>query len=235
MKKKMVIITGCGRSGTLYMREVFEVLGYDIGHEGLREDGISSWYIIDPHHWSITEGYIKRRRNAQGRQRVYIHLVRNPLDVISSFHRCEALPRRAALDFFRRSMPRYNDLDPIAHIAKYWVEWNRAAEALFKFDEVVRVEDMQFRYMIRRLAGLVGINDPQEVEEKIKGIRALGEYVHAIPCDDREWLEDNAPHTLTGLTFEDIHRANKEIAVEVLRMAEGYGYNLKVQKEAANG
>lgn len=234
MKKKMVIITGCGRSGTLYMRKVFEVFGYDIGHEGLREDGITSWYIVDPHHWNITDGYIKKRKEACCRQRVYIHLVRNPLKVISSFRRCEALPNRAALDFFRRSMPRYNELDPISHIAKYWIEWNKAAEVLFRFDEVVRVEDMQYRYMICRLANIANINNPQEVEEVIRKVRAIGEKTHTILPRYDAWLKDIAPHTLVDVTFEDVYRANKDIAIELLREAECYGYNIK-EGEVAHG
>lgn len=234
MKKKMVIITGCGKSGTLYMRKVFEVLGYDIGHEELRQDGISSWYIVDPHHWNITDGYINMRRNSKERERLYIHLVRNPVDVISSFYRCEALPKRAALNFFRRSTisdPSWHTFDEIKFIAKYWVEWNRAAEALFKFDEVIRVEDMQFRYMIRRLAEYCGITGLIEVENAIKEIRSLGDGVHRLDSEDLQWLQDNAEERLRNVTFEDIRNADRVIAHEVLCMAEGYGYNLNVQKD----
>ena len=229
MNKKMIIITGCGRSGTLYMRKVFEVFGYDVGHEGLRQDGISSWYIVDPYHFSIVNRYINRRENTKDRDRVYIHLIRNPLDVISSFYRCEALPNRAGLNFFRRSTAskiKWQNFQELAFIAKYWIEWNKAAEKNFNFDMRIRVEDVGLNETIKKLTNKINIIDPFEIEYAIKEIKSLGNNIHTISPKNMRGLERYAKDRVKRISLDDIKNIVRAIAHEVLNMAEKYGYSL---------
>ena len=51
MKKKL-LVTGCGRSGTLYITSYFQKLGLDVRHENpippngvMGNDGMLSWYM----------------------------------------------------------------------------------------------------------------------------------------------------------------------------------------------
>jgi len=40
----MILITGCGRSGTGYTCARLQKLGMKIGHERIQEDGTVDWY-----------------------------------------------------------------------------------------------------------------------------------------------------------------------------------------------
>lgn len=80
----MFVITGCGRSGTKYISNVLKNNGIKCGHEevftykGIRNteyyDGDASWYA--PAYFDEINKNVK-----------IIHLVRDPIKVISSFYR----------------------------------------------------------------------------------------------------------------------------------------------------
>jgi len=64
----MFLITGHGRSGTLYTTNILILSGYQVGHEFEEKDGIVSWLHLD----------------RAERYSPVIHQVRNPVNVISS-------------------------------------------------------------------------------------------------------------------------------------------------------
>lgn len=42
----MLLITGCGRSGTHFTARLLQEIGLDVGHETLGKDGVASWKHI---------------------------------------------------------------------------------------------------------------------------------------------------------------------------------------------
>jgi len=151
MERRRLLVTGCGRSGTLYASRVLQAVGLDVRHEMpvppngvVGEDGIASWYMAvgDP-------------RPPYGPSAAHyefglvVHLVRDPLKVIPSvaqfrapqsplapLHRAE-LPRGAA-DPARAAPGRDHAL--MIQGARYWYHWNHLAEARARGGIRIQVE-----------------------------------------------------------------------------------------------
>ena len=116
----MILICGCGRSGTKYITQVLRKCGLDVGHEKLGKDGIvSSLWTIDvdkypPYHI----------QGPQPEFDIILHQVRNPLDTIGSL--LTSLPE--SWEFNCRHTP-LKMSDPLPkRAAEYWYYWNLLAE-----------------------------------------------------------------------------------------------------------
>lgn len=211
---KKVIVAGCARSGTLYMARVLTALGFDVGHEGFMPDGISSWYIVEETRAA------KILEMTKGLDCLYIHLVRNPLDVISSVMRCELIRTRESLDFFARTNPEYNGLELVERCARYWVEWNKYITKRFPVDFVLPVE----RITSGRLEEIcncwfgcdLGAGAERYIEE-------LGNDHHTIPQYSIDSLvKSYGDEILRTVGLEECGSA----AADVCKMAINFQYNL---------
>jgi hypothetical protein len=80
-RRKIICITGCGRSGTTFSSKVLKQMGLSIGHERLRKDGISSWYLVSKNK-KVPLG--PSLHDLRKMDKVIIHQVREPLASISS-------------------------------------------------------------------------------------------------------------------------------------------------------
>ena len=101
---RKLLITGCGRSGTLYATELWRALGLDIQHERpvppngvMGEDGVASWFLAvddpEPPSGPSTQNY---------EFGITIHQVREPLKVIASVAQFILREGQKAPDFIER-------------------------------------------------------------------------------------------------------------------------------------
>lgn len=210
---KKFVVTGCGRSGTLYMAKVLTALGWDVGHEGFMTDGISSWYIVEKTRAA------KVLEMMHGLDCLYIHLVRNPLEVISSIMRCELIKTREALDFFARTHPQYNGVELIERCARYWVEWNKETSKRFPIDLRLRVDDMP--QCLEELCTTWLQCELGPVAER--SIIELGQDCHHIPQYARESLvKAHGEEVLRTISIEECG----DVADDVRKWASAFHYNL---------
>lgn len=87
--KRMLLITGSGRSGTTYAAKTMQAVGLDVPHELTGEHGTSSlfflvdsdWYPSLP--WYAGRNHVGERRSDYEFQHV-LHVVRHPLKTIPS-------------------------------------------------------------------------------------------------------------------------------------------------------
>lgn len=133
--KKPIVVTGCGRSGTTYITELFDKVGIEIGHERRKKHGISSWHIVT-NQWVALEKSFFSPKLLLMRSPLVLHQVRNPLKTIPSI-----------ATFNSRSwkiISRYTSVtpkdDPLVKAAKYYVEWNLMAERFAHYR--YRIEDI---------------------------------------------------------------------------------------------
>ncbi len=210
---KKVIVTGCGRSGTLYMSKVLTALGFDIGHEGFMADGVSSWYIVEPTRAQAVKDMVR------GCDVVFIHIIRSPLEVISSMMRCELIRTRSSLDFFARTNPEYNDLELIERCARYWVEWNKFAAYRFSMDVRLRVDDMP-----KALGELCEVFLKCDIgPEARRSIDEMGKTCHALTDDSRNSLvKAHGEEVLRTVSLEECGDA----ARDVIKVAKAFHYTL---------
>lgn len=135
----MLAITGCARSGTNYISELFKKSGIDIGHERLGSKGISSWIIANNlKMWGASyKEVIEKYKDIP-----FMHQIRNPIHQISSMTTtsnwnkiCQVLPEINLTDnILLKSM-------------KYWYYWNLSAELRCEFR--YKIEDIEevFQYL----------------------------------------------------------------------------------------
>lgn len=119
----MLLVTGCGRSGTHYTSELLKRLGLDVPHERVGRNGAASW----KHIVSGTFVYVGKRReveiDSRGFTRV-LHQVRHPLKVISSMQTFSASTWQFMAKFIELDLA----APPVRRAMQAWVGWNRLIE-----------------------------------------------------------------------------------------------------------
>jgi hypothetical protein len=132
---RFLLITGCGRSGTLYITDLLSKCSdLKIGHEKLGKDGICSWYLaVDSE--NPPRGPLAKHLDFSHT----FHQVRDPRKMIAS---CMLTFKTRTWKFIQESIPEINLEDSIAvRSAKYWYYWNKKAEA--KAEWTYRLEDIK--------------------------------------------------------------------------------------------
>ena len=168
-----VAITGCARSGTTYAAAVFQRLGFDVGHERLRANGIVSWCLA-PDTNERCLGPAPRELDML--QLPYVHQVRHPLRVMASVATLE--PHSWA--YIARHIPIRAEDSLRLSAMKYWFHWNKLAEerALFTY----RVEAMA--------AALPRILDIGDFDREAIDLAVLDQVpttVNTRPHEDPPW------------------------------------------------
>ena len=132
--ERLLLVTGCARSGTGYIAKVLQKCGLDVGHERLGAEGISSWVMAVE---SIFSPWGPPRHNLKFKH--IFHQVRDPLKVISSTYMTEG-PQSWAYIIQHIPQIKWND-SFVVKSAKYWYYWNlKAAECA---EWTYRVEDLE--------------------------------------------------------------------------------------------
>ena len=219
MERKRLLITGCGRSGTLYATKLWQSIGLDIRHERpvppngvMGADGVASWFMAadDPKPPSGPS-------SLDYTFDVIIHQVRHPLNVISSMAQFIFQHGRRAPGYIERHVPD-TKLSPdeknhfdfkqqlILKASRYWYHWNLMAEE--KAGKIVRIEDLNEE--LPNLCDLVGIPyQPGVLSEIPKDINALRYHI-----SDEPWR----------VTWVEIKRLDPEIYHRIKQLAAAYGY-----------
>lgn len=219
MERRRLLITGCGRSGTLYAAKLWLSLGLDIRHERpippngvMGADGCASWFMAaddpkPPSGPSILDYTFD----------VVIHQVRHPLKVIASMAQLILQHGRHAPGYIDRhvsdielSLEEQNHLDfkqqLILKASRYWYHWNLMAEA--KANKTVRVENLKEE--LSDLCDLVGVTyRPGALDDVPK-------YINARRCivSDDPW----------EVSWGDIKRLDPEIYQNIKHLSVTYGY-----------
>lgn len=132
-----VLVIGCGHSGTLYIANVFQEAGLDVGHECIASDGASDS--------RLTPLVFPERRSY-----TIFHQVRHPLNTIIDMQ--TVLPR--VWKRLAHHMPIKDGDSMLLQCMKYWYYWNLIAAS--KADFRYRVEDISDSWVkICRSVGLL--------------------------------------------------------------------------------
>lgn len=132
--ERLLLVTGCARSGTNYISNILQKCGLDIQHEGIGADGSSSWVMTveaTSTPWGPARNDLKFKH--------IFHQVRHPLKVISSTFTTEG-PK--SWGYIMQHIPQITAEDPyIVRCAKYWYYWNIKGDELAEW--TYRVEDIE--------------------------------------------------------------------------------------------
>ena len=122
MKHRDFLITGHERSGTGYMSWLFHAHGYDVGHERVKSDGISSAQFAVPNF--VAHGY----KRADYQFKYLIHVVREPILVLDSAFQTIMNPDLPSLHA-RHGANIPQDGTMLERMAWSVIEWNRIISA----------------------------------------------------------------------------------------------------------
>ena len=117
---KPILVTGCGRSGTLYTATLLKKLGVTCYHE-------KAFFppVVELPSWSWAEVAWEGAPYTEQLDVDVFHQLREPIVVIRSFVRTGFFERE---DKFRRHVYRYlphiQGLSPVEQAMAYWIEWN---------------------------------------------------------------------------------------------------------------
>lgn len=133
--ERLVLITGCGRSGTTFISQALTAAGLDVRHEYLGKDGSASWYMNAesadaPYGCCSTMGL---------RFTHIFHQVRHPLKTIASINHSSHASSFAYVAVYVPEIDLAHD-SRLIQTAKYWYYWNLLAEA--KAEWRYRIEDI---------------------------------------------------------------------------------------------
>ncbi len=204
-KDYLLLITGCGRSGTTFMATVLQKCGLDIQHELLGADGTVSFPHAVPADmvpsWGM-DGYPNIPGLNKCRFRHIFQQVRDPLKVISS----AAVDLERCRKFINKYIPEIKSQDPpLIKGAKYWYYWNLYAEKIAHW--TYRIED------IDRVWGEFCDRIGYDLDKKI---------LKKIP---KNYNSRKVVHRTTWAELKAI--LDPELYKNVVKMARRYGYPVK--------
>jgi len=143
----MFLITGCGRSGTVYMSKVLNRAGLRVGHERAGEDGaVSPIWVVGGKHYP--------RYHQQGQRPEFdlvLHQVRHPLQAIASL--TTTMP--SSWKWLAKHVPICLEDHVVQLAAEFWLYWNLLAQGASEY--MYRIEDLEQAWpRIRQLTGAKG-------------------------------------------------------------------------------
>lgn len=219
MKKRKLLITGCGRSGTFYSSEVWRRLGLDVRHERpiahhgvMGEDGAASWLMAvnDPNP-PFGPSAVDYEFD------VVIHQVRHPLKVIASVAQFILAKGQFAKDYIERNVPQIKIIGDelslsreqqfVLQAARYWYYWNMISQE--KATVTVQVERLS-----RDLANLCELMNVEYQRTKLDDIppKINGRQYY---LNEELWTVD----------WRDLEGLDFELTERIRNLAAGYGYD----------
>lgn len=197
-----ILITGCGRSATLYTSVLLQKLGLDIQHEKMGENGTVNWYqAAEPYYGEL------------GENPIIVHQVRHPLRTIASCQRwvhilaghpfIEAPPNL----FLSEYIPIDQDDSLLYKSMTYWYYWNKLAE-----------QNARYTYRIENL--------PNVFEEfcQVIGYPELAERTDVFDTIPKN-INTN-PIGYNENTWDDLYIEDAGLTDMIINLAVGYGYKI---------
>lgn len=200
-EKKLLLVVGCGRSGTTFTSKYLSSLGLDIQHEKQGNDGCVSWPMVVNSYspWGPIAIDLNFRH--------IFHQVRNPLHVITSWYINIKDLDRDEWSFIRKHVKEiYRDDSLLVSCAKYWYYWNLKAEEMAEWR--FRIEDLE-----HELPTL----------EKMLSIKCDIATLQQMPTAVNTWQP-----TKKKIKWSDLERELPyDLLQKIQTMAQRYGYAIK--------
>ena len=195
-KRPLIIITGCGRSGTTFSSKVLRQMGLEIGHERLKKNGISSWYMVSQKK-KVELG--PSLYDLEKFEKIIIHQVREPLPAISSMLSTGSPSWR----FLSYEIPIDIENDSkILKAMKYYFYWNKQTENITN----IRIKAEEFTLSIEKILKEHNLN-----------------YNSGTVNIDKKTKVNTRKHN--QLSWQDLTKEDEILAEKIKKLGEEYGYS----------
>jgi len=199
----MILITGCGRSGTTYTTVVLRALGLKILHEKMGKDGTVNWRLPYDLPYGPMMPLNRYPTNGLDGFGHIFHQVRNPLKAIPSIHTVTA----RSWKYISQTEPKIQMSDPLLiRCMKYWMYWNKQCQKISEM--TYQIENFNFL----DITNVLGVNPTDKQILKALAInKTVNTRAYKITVD-----------------YNDFVNADKELAEELKELAEEYGYDITI-------
>lgn len=200
----LVLITGCGRSGTKYMATLMQRSGLDLQHEEPGRNGSIAWPMAVDAFYSPWGECFKQHKFKH-----VFHQVRNPLDTISSWY--FNTMTTSSWNYIYDHIPEILPEEPtFVQCAKYWLYWNIEAEK--KAEWRFRIEDIEV--VFDEIGKRLGVNLNREALNQVKK------------------NTNTRKDILFKITWKDLNEAlSPEVFQSIQALAKKYGYSTIDEEE----
>ena len=226
-RRKELLITGCGRSGTRYMVALLERHGLEIKHEEMGRNGIVSWCMaVD----SAATPWGPPRRDYDFNN--IFQQVRSPLKAIPSITKFKDI----SWQYIGQWIPCRPDEPVLLRAAKYWYYWNEHAENIAHWRYRIETFPEVYPEFCERL-GLIADTTILESLDTDINTRARGRLLHLYdefclklgltPAESlREKLsrKKKAGYKDKSFSWHDLEQLDSELCDMIRTKAESYGY-----------
>lgn len=164
MQKRRFLVLGHPRSGTTFMSELFQRFGYDIGHERMGKDGISSWMFAVDDYQVFPDLTLNRKDYTFD----YIIMnLRHPLDIISSTYYTENVFRKSLA--YRKKHINLDGLNKVEVAVKSVLDWYKIIE-LQRPNLIVCIDknpEEKLFYFLKQFENKESLLPVEKIEEKV--------------------------------------------------------------------
>ncbi len=198
----MILVTGCGSSGTTYIAEVLNTNGLHVTHDNsLGKDGIVTNAVVHDQIWIYNYGYDGIREYVQQKIPItqfnkIIHITRHPLDVIPSVLQKWAEWGKIWLHVEDGLLGK-NPALSLYNAMKYWLMWNQMLE-IYTTTRIKAEDIFQDNTII------------------------LDQFNIKLTTSINEKLASS--NTQLKFTWEDLEKQNKILTNQIKQLAIKYGY-----------
>ncbi|QNF28490.1 hypothetical protein [Metabacillus elymi] len=201
VEKRKFLILGHPRSGTGFMVKLFQLFGYDIGHEKMGKDGISSWmFAVEDY-----QVYCDNTLNRQDFIFDYIIMnIRHPFDIVCSTYYTENIAKESLE--YRKKYINFDGLNEVEMAVKSVLEWYKRIELqrpILKVCIDKNPEEKLF-YFLKRFENKELIFQNVKIKEKVNA--------RSHPDMDYSFLKANC---------------NKNLMSQLENLCELYEYNIE--------
>ena len=133
-----ILVTGHPRSGTGYMAHLLQSLGLDVGHEYVRNNGVSSWLFAVQSDWVPMQNNLGRNNYQFDK---IILVVRDPLKVVASTLYTEDKSQKSI--FWRSKHVDIRGQNPVESAVKSVINWNQYIQNNNTLDLILKVEEAE--------------------------------------------------------------------------------------------
>jgi len=237
-KPRKLLVTGCARSGTLFLSRALRELGLRVGHEYVDDDGtVSHFFASGAIRYPVLKSQAPVGRLIHQNERPEhfafertVHLVRHPVKV------CDSLQwTGVASDALRAAgVPVPKREERLRRAVLYWYGWNRLVEQLNPERRVtIEAIDNDPR-IICELAGVPepyagwAPKAPTDTHHARRWLNPWQMFARSdesrelvpVGSADRKRIVEKA----RALTWDDVVRADNMYGPKVRELAERYGY-----------
>lgn len=216
--KKKLLVTGCGRSGTLYITSYLQKLGLDVRHEEpvppngvMGQDGMVSWFM------AVDDANPPMGPSSNHYEFEFVlHLVRHPLKVIASVAQFifkldlksyKYIKKHCGFTHWPEFSQSIEKEKLIECAAEYWLCWNKLTNSIATHRARVEFLNDDITSLFNDLALILNTEVTNEIP---KTVNSRSKYIQ-----DTIWI----------LSWEKLYAIEPCLAEKVNILANEYGYS----------